>query len=565
MTQKKPKALFITSLVVIALLFLQACECSHSDSNNGNDADQASQDAGHSLSENTAYDGQPREAASDRLSKDSEVASVDTATAHSLDVDGGKPDSAEQDASIPKQSKPTVTPAELTEEVLDDYIYNSPRPDQPQTTEPDSCGYKLTIDFEQQSESMTVPNFTAPNLKQREVRYFDQDGRLLLQYSDWLKTEVEYDSEGRPIMIWIDQNLNPMHMPSFSIIAIQYNSDGSAETKMMHQMADFFASCDYLLFDHRLRLTKRIYDQECDGVAQTQFELNYQEETDKPIFYQQDEEGSGLLDEKISWSYLEDGQLVKTTSKCIIFYLDVATDLVYDPDYFLRQPETVITHRYDEAGTLLSIHADYEDDGKIDSYSEYRYDERGRLLREETHIDEDSIIDLLKINTYSEDGYILTEEQRNLTDPTIDGTFPEGRFKGIEPATARVTNYTYDNASKLIQKTSEDSLMQKQETFAYDVQGRLIEQTISAEYLIVEGEIFPARVDLTCTIEYQCDNTTLSDSILHKCELNTPLYYHIFPYQTVARRKPQREREQVISFDVIPYTTLKDVLGFPWY
>lgn len=553
---------------VLAVAFIVTTINSCGRSRTASDREDAAQDDSYE----DAATADTREDADKELEEvDAEIAYWDSGLERSTDLDSGvrtlietdsaRPNSPDNDASQPSiRPRPAVTPDDLTQEVLDTYYEEDDKPDKPAQTELQDCGYTMRIDYETQSESAPTESEETGS---PEFRYFDQEGRLLLQQSDTIRTEVRYDQRGRPITIWVEVDsflFSTMRTTESGIIAIGYQSDGSIEVKSMGQMVLNGGHCDYVLFDEQQRVIRRAEDSVCDGVAEKMIDVSYDPQTGRPISYRlarYSVPGYPPKNEEISWSYADDGRRVKA----------VFTDSY--PDYFNESTPTsdksAITFTYDDADALISVEADYENNGVIDEYANYVYDEQGYLLRQETYIDDDDIIDLLRANTYTDDGRPITQTLRNLTAPGMGMYFYGSDFEDLEPATARTITYTYDNDNRLIQKEIDDTHDTKTERYKYDSLGRLVEQKISVDHFDSDDGTFSGTTNVICTYEFRCDQTTLIESDLHRCELGTPLHYFIFPYRDASDRSYFIDSERTSGFTMIPESSLRTMVGIPWY
>jgi YD repeat-containing protein len=443
-----------------------------------------------------------------------------------------------------------VTPDEVSIETLEDYI------DQPiiqadlQRLQLDMCGYAMSI-------TDGTEDYSSGELIDTEVRVFDEEGRLRLQKSDRLETELEteivYEPEGRPATMWIKEWADGQVM-SAAIIAVAYNEDGSAFSKII---STNLYDCQSLVLDVGGRLVEYIRNVDCDDEIVSKLEMTYREDG-KPLSYNRTiSDGTRYQDfpgTEIVWDYIEGGRQV-------IANWD---DLEYG--------KTTLYFEFDPSEKLISIRIDYENDGEIDETTEIEYGEKGKMIRTATDLDRDGISDLLRLNTYDESGLLLTEELHNLG---VDGQIvvTGGDFRNVTTSTARVTTYTYDSESRLIERTIENSALyyyfeNQSESYRYDDLGRLVEiQIVGDRYNQEAGEkkSLYKTYHRACRFDFACD-TTIPDqtSELYRCEFNTPVYQYLFPYDA-TRRIPFHNNRLSVGGDIIVSVEPEDVLGVPWY
>lgn len=529
MTIRDNRKLFDALIALIAIGSIQACECDNSSlsedagsaSNAGSQSDRI--DARSLL--NSEYDSE-----TDAMTDDAMNPIEGPSRRHDGDVNNAVNE-------IP--SSRIVTVNDLSVEMIDKFIGESTNWSDRPALESGPCGYSMTIAS------------SNPATTQNETRLFDEEGKLLVQQSDTVLTEIFYDKEDRPVSIWRKERSLLFSQWSQAVItAVEYNIDGSAISKTVFQLSGGDGGCVYLVLNQNHDIETYIRDQACDDSAEIEVDMHYSQDG-KPLRYWRQE--PGFSESEIVWSYQEDGRQVQASWNDSI------------------DGESVLDFDFDTSDKLVSIRVDYKNDGEIDESTEYNYDDQGNMVRTATDLDQDGIIDLLRINNYDQNGLLATRELRNLLSPEFVVHVWDSEFEYVAPATAKKTVYTYDNELKLVETVTEShpdkgEFRSERETFRYDDLDRLIEQRVETNFYH-DNSIGTRELDhlnvTTCTFDYPCDNHFDESSEQRRCSFEIPAHDLLFPFSSLREipfhSNRTHEYDLEISFDP------EDVLGIPWY
>ncbi len=317
----------------------------------------------------------------------------------------------------------------------------------------EACGYTFTVT---QLQQWLDPNPYVEDVSDRsqvqqvEVRAFDAAGRLLaaeLSSSSLLsalrdaddqrversfadpvrRLQIDYDDAGRPTLVRIRpiETWSDSFDLSGAVISITHYSDGSKSSRLVATSGSPRAVptiCESLNFDDQGRLREREHG--CTD-AEVVRALTYDDQG-RPVSHRGWKSrhlgcphhlGELTPDERepdeweINW-YYDDAMHRVTAVWSEHPPMRWAPNWITDYEDGREEVPQRLVRTFDDAGRLLSVEFDNQNDGQFDERVDYTYDEEG-LVAEETDFWLDDIVDVIERHTRTEDTH--TVERHNMT------------------------------------------------------------------------------------------------------------------------------------------------------